>query len=137
LAVSERTGYGANPSGQQLEEDAAERIDVRASVDRLSHHLLGRDVVGRVHPAAGRAQARVRRRLARQAEVAEVDVVATVHRLDEYVPRLDVAVDESRVVSCLERAGDGAEDRGRPPRLERASRIIRARSGPFTSCIAR
>ena len=43
-------------AGQHLVQDAAERVDVRAPVDRVALDLLRGDVVGRPDPGAGRVR---------------------------------------------------------------------------------
>ena len=104
-------------SRQRLEEDAAERVHVGATVDVVPPDLLRRHVVdgsqemtvGR--PAVGDAL--------RQPEVGEVDVLAPILAVEQDVRRLDVAVDEPSGMRGIERVGDLARDRERPRRLER------------------
>src|SRR5206468_9504468 len=57
--------------GQAMEEDAAERVDVGASVDRQALNLLGRGIVDRPEEGA-RLRDAMRARLLREPEVAEV-----------------------------------------------------------------
>ena len=61
-------------AGQHLVEDAAQRVDVGATVDRVALDLLGGDVVGGPHPQAGPRQASGRPRALGQPEVGEVGV---------------------------------------------------------------
>ena len=61
---------------EALEEHAAERVDVGAAVDLLAADLLGRDVVDRADEAAVAGEAADRRDVPREAEVADVRVLA-------------------------------------------------------------
>ena len=62
-------------AGQALVEHAAERVDVGARVDGAALDLLGRDVGDRARRSAVAGQARDRRGVPREAEVAEVGVL--------------------------------------------------------------
>ena len=59
-------------AGQHLVEDAAQRVDVRAPVDRVALDLLGGDVVGRPHPEARSRQPSRRPGTLGQPEVGQV-----------------------------------------------------------------
>jgi hypothetical protein len=96
---------GALPR-ETLEENAAERVDVGAPVDRAALDLLGRHVVDRADETALAGQAAHRRDVPREAEVADVGTLALVGLRDEDVARLDVAVHEPCRVRRVERARD-------------------------------
>ena len=127
-AQSGRAGRVEDRRGrEQLEEDRAERPDVRAEVDVLqAAHLLGRHVERRAHHRVGRGQ--VRRVLVdglRDAEVEDLHARRAVGRLgDEEVLRLEVAMDDAELVRLadrlarLEEVVDGLVDRQRAPRAE-------------------
>ena len=101
-------------AGQHLVQDAAQRVDVRATVDGVGLDLLGSDVVGRPHPEARPGQASRRPRTLGQPEVGQVRVRLRGLVGDQDVGRLDVAVHESARVRGVERARDlGQDDAGR------------------------
>ena len=56
---------------QALEEDAAERVDIGAAVDRPARDLLRRNVVDRADETAVTGQAAYRRDVTREPEVAD------------------------------------------------------------------
>ena len=98
-------------SGQALVEDAAERVDVDATVHRLPLDLLRCQVVDGAEdlPAAG--EARDGRGVLGQSEVAEIRVLAAAGRpRDQDVRRLDVAMDEPARMGGVERGRDLAEE---------------------------
>ena len=105
-------------SGERLEEQAAERVDVRSSVDLVAADLLGRDVVDGPHQAPVRGS-RLGDAL-RQPEVREVCVLAAALLVEQDVGRLHVAVDEALRVRGVERVGDLRRDRHGPLRRQRA-----------------
>ena len=120
-------------AGEALEEDAAERVDVGAAVDRAALDLLGRDVVDRPDEAAVAGQAADRRDVPGEAEVADVRVLAVRVRRDEDVAGLHVAVDEPGRVRGVERAGDLRDEVERAPGSSRPSRRSSSRrSEPST-----
>ena len=96
------------PPGGRLVEDAAEREDVGAVVDRSPRHLLGGHVTGRPHHAAqgaavggeGRRLGDVGRALALLGELgeAEVEDLGEAVGRDHDVPGLEVAVHDPRRV---------------------------------------
>ena len=90
-------------AGQHLVQHATERVDVRATVDRVALDLLGGDVVGRPHPEAGPGQPSGRPRTLGQPEVGQVRVRLRGLVGDQDVRRLDVAVDQSARVRGVER----------------------------------
>ena len=121
-------------AGQQLEEQAAERVDVDAGVDRAAGDLLRRDVVEGADEAPGLGQAGLGGDVAGDAEVGDVGVVAALAAAEQDVGRLDVAVDQAGGVDRVEAVADLGDQR-RPPRSgssrpSRASR--RLRSEPAT-----
>ena len=81
-------------TGETLEEHAAERIDISAAVDRAPFDLLRRNVVDRADEAALAGEAADGGDVSRQAEVADVNVLAIGPGGDENVPRLHVPVNE-------------------------------------------
>ena len=105
-------------AGQELEEDAAERVDIGAAVDLAALDLLRRDVVDRPDEAALARQAADRRDVPCKSEVADVCVFAVRPRRDEDVPRLHVAVDEAGAVCFVERTRDLRDQRHRPRCVE-------------------
>jgi len=115
-------------AGQELEQHAAERVDVRARVDAVAADLLGGDVVEGADEGTGRGHPGRCLDLAREPEVGQVDVLAGA-ALDQDVARLDVAVNESALVRRVERRGDLGDDRGRvlgrqrPPRPQQPAQV--------------
>ena len=107
-------------AGQAFEEHAAERVHVGPQVDRPALDLLRWDVVDRADEASLAGEAAHRRRVSREAEVAEIRVLPAVDRGDEDVAGLDVAVDEAGRMSCVERLGDLRDQRERAVGLERS-----------------
>ena len=95
---------------QRRVEHAAERVDVGARVDPLALQLLGRGEVDRAQPLAGLGQLLLRAQQPREAEVAEVGVVAR----DQDVGGLDVAVHEPGGVRGVERRRHLRDDRPPP-----------------------
>ena len=87
---------------KQLEQHAADGVEVRARVDLAARRLLGRHVLGRAEDGAG-APARVGLRLAVGLREAEIEHLHAERVGEEQVRRLDVAVDEVRPVRDLER----------------------------------
>ncbi len=98
-------------AGERVEEQAAERVDVRARVDALAADLLGRDVVERADPVAGLRAAGDRQRVLREPEVRQVDVVVGGQ---QDVRGLDVAVHEAGGVRLVQRRADLRDDPRRP-----------------------
>ena len=125
-----RVAHERRPSGQQLEEQAARRVEVAARVHLLAARLLGREVL---RGADHRRRLRHRRRRVRQragdAEVHDLDVAG---RREHDVGRLDVPVDDARAVAVLERVEHAGDDLEREldgePAPARAAR--RAACGP-------
>jgi hypothetical protein len=113
-----RTREGRLP-GQALVENAAQRVDVRALVEGVARDLLGGDVLERADDLSRDRDPGKRARALRQAEVAEVAVLAPGGLGDEHVRGLDVAVDEALLVRGVERLGDLGEELDRALRLER------------------
>jgi hypothetical protein len=100
-------------------EDAGERVDVRAPVDRSACHLLRRSVgrgAERGLPADGW------HRLAEPACEAEVAQVHVLVGVEQDVRGLDVAVDEAVGVGGVQGGGDLSADRDGACRLELALR---------------
>ena len=120
LVLAER-----RPAGEALEQDAAERVDVGASVDLPALSLLRGRVADRADELARGRQPGDRARVLGEPEVGEVDVVERLRRspVDEQdVGRLDVAVDEPEPVRRVERARDLAADRDGAIELQRPGR---------------
>ena len=118
-----RTPLERRRAGQALEEEAAERVHVCASVDALAPDLLGRHVVDRAHPLRLLHWRVGLRDAFGQPEVCEVDVVGTLMaRLggDQDVRGLHIAVDEASGVRCVERACDLRHEREGLRRSERS-----------------
>ena len=119
-------------AGQALEEHAAERVLVAATVGLGALDLLGRDVVDGADEGARRSELDRRGGVLRQSEVGEVAVLGDARRAslgDEDVPGLDVAVDEAAHVRGVERAADLRGDRqgalGLEPTVRTAARAGR------------
>ncbi len=106
--------------GQGLVEDASERVDIGALVERVAGDLLGGDVLERAHDLARDAHSRQRAGALGQPEVAEVAVLASGGLGDEHVRGLDVAMDEPLLVRGVERLCDLREEIDRALGLERA-----------------
>ena len=82
-------------AGRHLVEDDAERVHVRAAVDRRALRLLGREVRGGAHDRAGAGEAVVRAAGAGDAEVGDLHLARGG---DEHVARLHVAVHHAVLV---------------------------------------
>src|SRR5579862_4183450 len=93
-------------AGEQLEEDAAERVDIAAGVD-LAHpdHRLGREVRGGAQKDS-HVREPVAQLITREAEVGEVGVRMVEVRLEEDLGRGDAPVHEPGGVDRIECAGD-------------------------------
>ncbi len=100
---------------QALVEDAPKGIDIGAPVDRFAAELLGRDVVERADPLAGRGRARRRCPAFGHAEVREVGVLAPAVPRDQHVGRLHVAMHEPALMSRVQRRPDLLHQSRRPP----------------------
>ena len=100
------------PPGQQLEEQAAGGVDVRAGVDLLALGLLGREVLRGADDGLGLGH--------RGRAVGDGPGDAEVHDLDRagrgqhHVGRLDVAVHDAHAVAVLQRREHAGRD---PQRL--------------------
>ena len=90
-------------AGQELEQDAAERIDVALGPDALAARLLGRDVVRRSHHCARLGDAALDVERPRDPEVGHLRAAVAVQ---EDVLRLHVAVDDAALVREREPARD-------------------------------
>ena len=108
-----------HPSGQQSEEDAAERVEVGGGACLAPGRLLGRPVLGRACEDAGDRRTARRACEPREPEVGDDDPPRAV--LDQHVGGGQVAVDDSPPV----RVGQGGRDRPAVPAgvvpVERAS----------------
>ena len=116
----ERDGGGAVAGerplpGQRLEQDDAQRVDVRGDGRGLAARLLRAEVVDRAHRRAGERQLRLVER-ARDPEVGDLDPPVAA---DEDVRRLDVAVDDAADVRGLEGLRRLGRDAGGLARGER------------------
>ena len=87
---------------------------------RIARDLLGRDVLERADDLPGDRDSGERARALREAEVAEVAVLASRGSRDEDVRRLDVAMDEALLVSGVEGLRDLREEVDGALRLERS-----------------
>ena len=105
------------PAGEGVEEQAAERVHVRAGVHALAADLLGRDEVEGADPMPLARRSGFGQHVLREAEVRQVDVVALA---EQHVRRLHVAMDEPGRVRGVERGRDLSDDRHSPGRGERA-----------------
>src|SRR5215218_906839 len=105
-------------AGDALEEDTAERVDVRASVDRAPADLLGRDVIDRADEAAVAGEAADRRDVPRQSEVTHVRPLTLRRVLDEDVPWLHDAMDEAGTMRRVERLAGLSHQLGCAPGVE-------------------
>ena len=103
--LNRRVAFECAAAGEHLVEDAAERKDVAAMVDRLAAHLLGRHVAGRADHSSGRCPLLLRpglgvlliffRSQLREAEVE--NLYAAIFR-DEDVFGLEVAMHDALLV---------------------------------------
>ena len=108
-------------AGQALVEDAAQRVDVRALVERVARDLLGSDVLEGAHDLARDRHAGQRPGALGQAEVREIAVLTSRRLGDEDVRGLDVTVDEALLVRRVERLGDLGEEVDGSLRIERTA----------------
>ena len=106
-------------AGQRLQQDESEAVDVGRRGRRVTAHLLRRDVGGRADRRAGRGHAR-RVDEVRDAEVGQDRAERVVGRQrgpQQDVRRLDVAVDDARLVDDVqgfaEVGRDGCRIQGR------------------------
>ncbi len=105
---------------QALEEDAAERVDVGAEVERPSLDLLRGDVVGSPGEMADLRRSSVGSDVLREPEVAQIAVLAASFAGDEDVAGLDVAVDQTPLVRRIQGIRDLLDERQRAVGRERA-----------------
>ena len=106
------------PQRQQLVEEAAGGVEVRAVVDGLAERLLRGEVLGGAHHHAGLRHRRLGAvQGAGDAEVHDLDGAGVG---DDDVGRLDVAVDDAVLVAVGERLQDTGDD---DERLLRAGRL--------------
>ena len=95
-------------SGEALVQHQPERVQVGATIEAATAHLLGREVLGRTHHDVVAGEVLVARfETLGDAEVGQQH--PSVGR-DEDVARLDVAVHESGAVRLVERTGDRRAD---------------------------
>ena len=107
-------------AGQTLVEETAERVDIRAAVDRPAFDLLGGEVGGRAHGAALARWAALLVESSGQSEVGEIDVLT---RIEQHVGGLDVPMDETFRVCRIQGVRDLAADGKRARRVERPLRV--------------
>ena len=107
-------------AGQALEQEAAERVEVRAGVGIARADDLGRHVPHGSREATRCRDGRVARQLPAQPEVGEVDLLGVAVRRHECVRRLDVPVDEPACVRGVERRRQLGDQPERALRVERA-----------------
>ena len=95
-----RLGHERQAPGDHLEQHDAERVEVRARVDRLAERLLGREVFERAeNRLVGGGAGLVAVEVERQAEVGELHLVV---RGQQEIPRLDVAMQDAEGVQGRE-----------------------------------
>ena len=126
-AFAQRLRRERQRAGQQLVEDDAERVDVRARVDRHARSLLGAHVLRRAEQAAELRRARVvdvdrpLDRL-REAEVDDVRQRLAGLLVDEHVARLEVAMHDTALMRVMDRAAH--RDEQRHARVDRQSMLV-------------
>jgi hypothetical protein len=113
--VVQRVGHA---SGERLEQDTAERIDIRSGVHPTPASLLRCDVVDRPEKRACACQPLAALDMPRESEVGQVDMVAPPSRGDQDVGGLDVSVHQAAGVRGVERVRYLVDDRRRPAGLE-------------------
>ena len=109
--------------GQALEQQAAERIDVGAPVDRVAGDLLGGDVVDRSHQLAVLGQGCLLVEALGEAEVRQIGVVPSAVAgagIEQHVGGLHVPVDEPASMGGVEGAGNLRQQLDRVLGVERA-----------------
>jgi hypothetical protein len=104
---------------ENLEQHAAERVDVHPRVAAHAPDELRRHVVQRSEQLAGPGQLRRVARLDREAEVREEGVLAPATRRRQDVLRLDVPVHEAVRVRGVESGGDLGDEVRRARRFQR------------------
>ncbi|MDX2644123.1 hypothetical protein PV341_11135, partial [Streptomyces sp. PA03-1a] len=104
------TGEG-RPAGEQLVEQAPQRVLVGARVHRRAVDLLRREVGGRPHGHPGRGQPG--RRVGDDLGDAEVEDLDLAVSRDHHVGRFDVAVDQPLRMAVGQGVGDVPHDRRR------------------------
>ena len=102
-------GVKRPPAGEQLVEEAADGKEIAAAVDLRAPDLFGGHVVGSTDDVA-----RPRHRSRRQTGDAEVHDLHGAVGVEEDVGRLDVAMDDSRLVRAVQ-ACEHARDDGDDP----------------------
>jgi len=105
-------------AGDALEQDTAERVDVRPRVDRFTLDLLRRHVVDRSDEAAVAGEAARRRHVTGEPEVADVCVLALRRRCDQDVARLDITMDKPGSVRGVKCTRSLLDEIDRPVGLE-------------------
>ncbi len=104
-------------TGEHLEDERTERVDVRPTLDVHAATLLGRHVIGRAHRRAGLRLvlgAAAGREELHEPEVEQLGLHASIlveHEID--VLGLQIAMEDVLPVCCIERARDAAQDRER------------------------
>jgi len=119
-------GEQRDASGEQLEQHHAERVEVRARVDRIPQRLFGRHVLGRAQHRAGQ---RIGAPLGvGDAEVEQLDLGrAGGSPAQEHVFRLEVAVHDLARVRGDQTGDDLLDDRKRFARRHVAPALERLR----------
>ena len=115
--LGQRLDRKGHAPGDQLVEHDAQRIDVRAPVDLLSHALLGRHVSRRSHGHAGLGVHAPFGKL-RQAKVGQDGLDRQfarflqrgLDRAQDHVRGLDVAMQDPALVRTVQGEGDGADN---------------------------
>ena len=106
-------------AGEQLEGDAAERVEVAPRPGQPAHGLLGGDVVGRADRRARGGEPRGAARAIERLGDAEVGDLDPAVGGDEQVLRLEVAVHDPEALGMREAGEDVEQHAGRLLRRQR------------------
>ena len=112
---------------EQLERDAADRVDIAARIRWPALTLLRRHVLRRSEHRAGRGQHEALFEIAeqdlREPEVEHLDDLAVRMIREHQVVRLEIAMDDAREVRVVQRICDLREDAERHRDRQRAARL--------------
>ena len=107
-------------------ENAAERVDVGAALDRLALDLLGRHVVDAAEELSRRRQALRAPGEPADPEVGQEDALGVAIPLDQDVGGFDVSMNEAPGVRRVEAGGDAGQHPDGMGGIERAGRLHQA-----------